>query len=153
VNGPDCEPEGRGTMLHCDEKSRGCRVCDKCRFGVGGTAVLLVREGKALHDCCMSADERDKCMAEGHEVLVLPDLGVGKKTFEDVHQQAWGGAQGCWSIREAEHVDRLRDLWSKTDDMKGDPREVVRKVYTLMEEEQKNQRTKRKREQKVIVSV
>jgi hypothetical protein len=141
-------------MLHCDGNSRGCRVCDNCRFGAGDATVLLVQDGKALHNCCMSADQREKCMEEGHEVLVLPDLGVGRKTFEDVHQQQWGGAQGCWSIRQAEHVERLRDLWSQPDDMLGDPRDVVKKVYVRMEEEQKLLRTqKRKRQPKNIVSV
>jgi hypothetical protein len=130
-------------MLHCDEQARGCRVCDRCRFGDEDTAVQLVQDGKFPHVCCLSADARDKCMKNGHTVFVLPDLGVGRETFEHVHQQVWGGALGCWSVREAEHLERLRDRWSQTDDMKGDPREVVKKVYVLMDNEQKSKRQQR----------
>jgi hypothetical protein len=130
-------------MLHCDEKVTGCRVCDHCRFGVQEKSPGLVQNGKCPHDCCLSAHEREKCMEKGHTVLVLPDLGVGKKVFEDSHQQEWGGVQGYWSIREQAHVERLRDLWSQTDDMQGDPREVVKKVYVLMENEKVGQRQQR----------
>jgi hypothetical protein len=91
VLGPNCDVEGPGSMLHCDGSISGCRVCDKCRFSED---PVLCSGGRAKHsdldalDGCQSRQAaRKACLLVGHEVILLPDFGVGRKVFEGVLSQ------------------------------------------------------------------
>lgn len=81
-------------------------------------------------------------MESGHDVLVLPDLGLGKEAFEE-HGQVWGkddhGQQIWWSIRHQKDIDKLLEMW-KGEFQNADPRELIKMVYEIIDREEDEQR-------------
>lgn len=137
-------------MMHCSGSSFGCRICADCRFK--GGVVIDESTGRLSYDhtCPHSADERMQCKQFGHDLLVLPDLGVGKVEFEK-HGQTWGklrdGVRPWWSIRELKHVDALKVKWKEDKHYHSDPRILIEQVYEEMDQRQVKERAQMRQDQ------
>jgi len=132
-----CCSDGKATMMHCGGSPFGCRICNDCRFKDEESEDARTSAGQFEHTCPHPADMRLQCKKSGHDLLVLPDLGVGREEFEK-HGRIWGksrdGEKPWWSIQEQKHVDALMLKWRDEECYFQDPRSLIEKVYEDMEE-------------------
>jgi hypothetical protein len=92
-----CGSDGPARTLSCPGF---CRACQKCYFGDEARDGA----GDARHTCCRTADDVLRCMRPGHRLVMLPDMGYGRTTWEQ-HGQTWQTAHGMWSIESQEELD------------------------------------------------
>jgi hypothetical protein len=137
-------------MMHCGGSPFGCRICNKCRFREREEEEEDCSPGGFHgHTCTHSVGVRMRCKKTGHDLLMLPDLGVGKDEFE-AHGLTWGKSPDeempWWSIQEQKHVDALMEKWREDQFYQSDPRDLIVQVYDEMEQREVKQRVQDKQD-------
>ena len=131
-----CGSSGPGTMMHCNKgpllAATGCRVCNTCRWSRPEGEETVT----PYHRCLHASEDMSKCRMEDHNLLVLPDLGMGRDEWEMRGLTPGWGQGSWWSIREQKHADRLFEMIRHKDASHvANPRKLIQQVYDAMDGE------------------
>ena len=94
-----CASDGPGKQLSCEAK---CRACDACYFKENARD----RAGDTAHKCCRTAEEFRSALEPGHQVVSLPDMGLGRERWTEL-----GKTWQLGGLFSAASHEALNELW------------------------------------------
>lgn len=80
-----------------------CRACNKCYFHDEAEDA----SGDAPHTCCRTPEQVRCILKPGHRVLVFPDMGMGRESWEKLGRPWQTASLGMWSAESIEEVETI----------------------------------------------